>query len=1012
MTSSADRPLSVGSVVSLVARREISGVVIGVDEIGEQLRYTVFHDGTAHHYFAEQLEEITGRDEERFVTASELHAALTAALLLDPDSDYLRSRNAGRVDFEPYQYRPVLKLVQADRPRILVADDVGVGKTIEACLIIKELEARRRADSVLVICPRALVVDEKWRNELKRFDEDFAHLDSRTLRWCLEETAREGLWPSRYRKAIVSYSLLDEALLTGHRKSGKSRNASLNDLAGELSFDLVIVDEAHHIRNRDTKAYQCVQRFVDGAEAVVMLSATPIQTHSQDLFTLVNLLRDDLVLDRDDFLVMLEPNEHLYNAAEAARQAGPDWRSKADTQVRRALATQWGSDVLADDPRTAELRSLLCAPSPDHHARVEAIRLIEQMNTFSEIVTRTRRRDIGEFTTRKPSAPIVDFTEQQAAVYVAVLRLGERIAAARTPQIPTKFLLSTLYRQAASSISGLAPLIEDLFENRLRDSEMSAEDEGYSLHPDQIAEFRNDVLRIQELATELVGGPDPKADLLRRVLTDKSSEPNNKVLVFSTFRHTISYLEACCRLWGLRVGVMHGGTPDEERRSIRRRFKLDRSDADALDVMLTSEVGTEGLDYQFCNTLVNYDIPWNPMRIEQRIGRIDRRGQKSETVAIINILTRGTIEAEIYDRCLSRIGVFNHAIGGSEQILGELTAEIVDIATNLQLTAGERAAALRQLADNEIARVAEEQRLEDEQADLLGYTGRGFEKHVAEASSEWLSDEKIAALVRRYFESLQPGRSIALRPGRVARVPLSPDTARQIATDLDEVSVDAYRLRRRLRREKLVLQLTTDPDLAEDDADIELLGPTHPLVQLAAMRSFQTESVSASLRVASDLVAPGSYQLGIYSWMRLGSRNARTFRLVAEDPVLDQHAAALLSASTDGVNRPTDDRGRSAIDLRHASLWSTERQHYREHQTAAAERRLAALRAQRMRRVGAIRRQLDAASHQEIRMMKEGEIRGAEAAFDRLISAQEQTLGRADLTTKLLANVILEVVSP
>src|SRR5208283_3389599 len=111
----------------------------------------------------------------------------------------------------------------------------------------------------------------------------------------------------------------------------------------------------------------------------------------------------------------------------------------------------------------------------------------------------------------------------------------------------------------------------------------------------------------------------------------------------------------------------------------RHHFSLPKEHERAVDVLLFSEVGCEGLDYQFCDCLINYDIPWNPMRIDQRIGRIDRRGQRSETVAIYNFITPGTVDAEIYERCLLRIGVFNSALGGSEEILGQVTREIRDV---------------------------------------------------------------------------------------------------------------------------------------------------------------------------------------------------------------------------------------------------------------------------------------------------------------------------------------------
>jgi len=109
---------------------------------------------------------------------------------------------------------------------------------------------------------------------------------------------------------------------------------------------------------------------------------------------------------------------------------------------------------------------------------------------------------------------------------------------------------------------------------------------------------------------------------------------------------------------------MHGGTKDEERRELRKRFMESRENDSCIDIMLFSEIGCEGLDYQFCDTMVNYDLPWNPMKIEQRIGRIDRNGQNSEKVMIYNLITPETIDSDIYERCLNRIGVFKQVIGG------------------------------------------------------------------------------------------------------------------------------------------------------------------------------------------------------------------------------------------------------------------------------------------------------------------------------------------------------------
>lgn len=159
----------------------------------------------------------------------------------------------------PYQFRPVLKIVKSDSPRILIAD--GVGKTIEAGLVLKELQARYDYKSVLVICPRPLITEKKWQDELKRFGEKFVHIDGKQLKYCIEETELDyGEWPSDYQKCIIPYSLFDEAVVCGTAtKDGvvkKLDRKSLSDLKPFPKFDLVIIDEAHHIKNQNTFAYQ------------------------------------------------------------------------------------------------------------------------------------------------------------------------------------------------------------------------------------------------------------------------------------------------------------------------------------------------------------------------------------------------------------------------------------------------------------------------------------------------------------------------------------------------------------------------------------------------------------------------------------------------------------------------------------------------------------------------------------------------------------------------------------
>jgi superfamily II DNA/RNA helicase len=248
--------------------------------------------------------------------------------------------------------------------------------------------------------------------------------------------------------------------------------------------------------------------------------------------------------------------------------------------------------------------------------------------------------------------------------------------------------------------------------------------------------------------------PDSKFDVFSEILKNRQKLANGKTLVFSTFRNTLSYL--CKRikaeLKDIRVERVDGSVPDEERRKLRNRFALPKNDKNALDVLLFSEVGSEGLDYQFCNAMINYDLPWNPMRIEQRIGRIDRHGQKSEFVDIYNCITKGTVDAEIYERCFMKIDIFEKNIGELSDILGDIENSINDIVFNSGLTPEERAAKLEKLAVNEAARIEETRKLEEESRNIFGIDLASSKDEIEKAENIWLSPDSVKRLVEGYLE--------------------------------------------------------------------------------------------------------------------------------------------------------------------------------------------------------------------------------------------------------------------
>lgn len=1004
------RTTSLFAVGDLVALRSNPAVVMPVIEILEantgERRYRVFQNYVKATYYESQLQALAGTEDERQrLTVDALHAHLTSLQLLAPSTANLFSLRSGRVKFIPYQYRPVLKLIRADRPRLLIADEVGVGKTIEAGLIIKELRARMDLSSVLIICPKPLVSERKWFLEMKRFEEDFTAMDGRLLKHCLQQTHLDGEWPEKYSKAILPFSLFDSDLVFGHAGRGKSKDQGLINLDPPPKFDLVIVDEAHHLRNSETYLHQGVRYFCDNAEAVIFLSATPVQLGSEDLYTLLNVLRPDLIIDRASFVQMSEPNRFINDAVHHCRLGQKGWENEARGCLDEAAQTEWGRLFLREAPIFQKTYDRLKDAPLGDDERVELTAVIEGLYTFSSLINRTRRRDIGEFTTRKPETLTVDFTPPQKELHDGLLEIVARILAFCHGNQNVKFMMTTIRRQAASCLYGLAPLLQNILSGKLDRLEfMEASDGDVEADLSFVDHVRADITTLLEMARNL-DPYDPKVEAFIKVIQGKQARENNKVLLFSTFRHTLAYLAKHTEEAGLRYGLIHGDIPDEDRSDLRRRFRLSKEDPQALDILLSSEVGCEGLDFEFCDFLVNYDLPWNPMRIEQRIGRIDRYGQKSETVAIVNLITPGTVDADIYERCLWRIGVFQNAIGGNEEILGEITQELHDIAESFNLTPTERENRLKQLSDNGIRQIKEEQELESKQAELFGLNipNQSWKQDIESAESYWLSSSALQRCVSSYLaDRLGTDQEYLLGEKALKTLRLSQEARSKLLEDFKRLPRSTEPVAREwekwLKGTQPTVPVTFDQEIAAENAKTLHLSVTHPLVRQAARHHKRDEPAYAMLEVQSEAVPSGEYRFGVYRWTKQGVKQDEVLVPVASDSAIEEKLLSLLQTATtgDGVDLP-DNTEFDALDAQHHSKWAVAQANHIAENRQQVDYRIQSLNVSHKARCKAIEDQLNRATNDKIRLMKQSELGRANADFNRRTQALEQAAGGGDI---------------
>jgi SNF2 family DNA or RNA helicase len=462
----------------------------------------------------------------------------------------------------PHQLEVAKQVIENMNGKAILADEVGLGKTIEAGLILKEYMIRGLVKKVLILVPASLVT--QWAFELN------------TKFFIPAMTQRKSyIWE----QADVVVSSIDTAKRNPHR-----------DIIFKQDYDLIIIDEAHKLKNNKTKNYEFVQSLKK--KFCLLLTATPIQNRIEEIFNLVSLLKPG----------------HLGNEAAFYEKYKRDSRS------------------LNDDEHLKEL--------------------------VNKVMIRNRRSDTGiEWTKRQVETIPIEFTKEERDLYESVTSLRNEGDWLNT----SSFSVMTLQREACSSREAVFYTLKNMLQRKENPSKQ---------FEDQIM---NLVKKVEAVTTN--SKANKALELIKQI--------DDKVIIFTEYRATQLYLQWFLKQHGITSVPFRGGFKRGKKDWMRELFQKN------VQVLIATEAGGEGINLQFCHHIINFDLPWNPMRLEQRIGRIHRLGQEKD-VHIYNFATKDTVEEHILKLLYEKIQLFEKVIGDLDDILtrlefGNIEDHLIDI---------------------------------------------------------------------------------------------------------------------------------------------------------------------------------------------------------------------------------------------------------------------------------------------------------------------------------------------
>lgn len=859
-----------------------------------------FNDGGREQHLVSALEAVEGSDWEenandlmlkgRYGRPKDLRGAITHHRLGGKLANLIYSLNTTNTEFFPYQFKPVLHFLESPSNGILIADEVGLGKTIEAGLIWTELRARQDASRLLVVCPAML--KSKWVKELSdRFGVQAQEVDAGTLLNNLEEVKQN---PSHSFALVASMQGLrppkgwDSNLEPPSSGSARLAQFLVKMESEQPIIDLVIVDEAHYLRNEATQTNKFAGLLRAVTQSLVLLSATPIQTRSKDLFNLLNLLDKDAFQFQDSYEWNINANAPLVALRDEILRGTtvtPEKFMEIMEQAKFSFRKSEQIHYLHQNPPT---QKQLTEP----RSRAELANILDRINPLTKVVSRTLKRDVHELRVeRVVSLLSVPLTSEERNFYEEVTEAVSEMCD-ETGDVSTGFLLTYPQRQMVSSMVAASRGWRKKLQTSVKLAQFNEFDEWteeYDLEDaienlndqlpkkEKLSDLMKALIRItHEVADEAqLAKFDSKFNVLIENLQKYwQSYPDKKVVLFSFYRGTLDYLKERLSASGVESVVLYGGM---DKKSIIEKFE----DSRGPKILLSSEVASEGVDLQFSSLLINYDLPWNPAKIEQRIGRIDRIGQKEEKIYIWNLVLADTIDSRVYELLFERLNIFQRALGSMEVVLGEIVKQLTVELLSHKFSHQEIDKKISEKALVIQRKNLEQEKLEKEATQLIAH-GDFIQNKVKAAANlgRYLSGSDLFAYVNDYLREKFPGTDFFAQDTDETKVTIN------LSMDF-RIKFQDFLQRRRLQSQTRILA-TPPPTLWFNNRHerallgIEKITQDHPLIRFVGEHQ-RVNSIASiyhsavSISISSEFVPTikkGKYVFTVMRWIFSGSRDS------------------------------------------------------------------------------------------------------------------------------------------